>query len=44
VNGYWDGKTLAGVDAPDGTYFFIIKAEGIDGQQFFEKGTLSLIR
>ena len=44
VNGYWDGKTLAGADAPDGTYFFIIKAEGIDGQQFFEKGTLSLIR
>jgi gliding motility-associated-like protein len=44
VNGYWDGKTLAGKDAPDGTYFFIIKAEGIDGKQYFQKGTVSLIR
>lgn len=44
INGYWDGKTLAGKDAPDGTYFYIIRAEGLDGKEYFQKGTLTLIR
>ena len=44
VNGTWDGKTLAGVDAADGTYFYIIRAEGFDGKEYFKKGTLTLIR
>ena len=44
VNGYWDGRTLSGSEAPAGTYYFIIKAEGIDGKEYFQKGTLSLIR
>ena len=44
VNGMWDGKTLSGADAADGTYYFIIRAEGIDGKEYFQKGTLTLIR
>lgn len=39
VAAHWDGG-----DAPDGTYFYIIKAEGIDGVIYDEKGTLSLFR
>jgi len=29
---------------PDGTYFFIIEAEGSDNKKYLEKGTLTLIR
>ncbi len=44
VKGYWDGRTLAGSEAPEGTYFYIIKAKGFDGSEYFEKGGVSLIR
>ena len=44
VNGMWDGKTQSGADAADGTYFYIIRAEGLDGKEYFQKGTLTLIR
>ncbi|MFB0925654.1 MAG: gliding motility-associated C-terminal domain-containing protein, partial [Vicingaceae bacterium] len=44
INGQWDGKTLSGSDAPDGTYFYMIRAEGIDGEEYFKKGGVSLIR
>ncbi len=44
TNGGWDGRTASGVIAPDGTYFFIIKAKGIDGKDYFEKGSFSLLR
>lgn len=30
VNGYWDGKTSSGNSAPDGVYFYVLKAEGIE--------------
>ena len=40
----WDGKNPAGKDAPDGTYFYIIKAKGKDGKEFNQKGNLSLFR
>jgi gliding motility-associated-like protein len=40
----WDGKTQTGKEAPDGTYFFVIKASGKDGQSYDTKGTLSLFR
>jgi len=39
VGAHWDGG-----DAPDGTYFYIIKAKGIDDKEYLEKGTLSLFR
>jgi len=44
VKGYWDGRTLSGSEAPDGTYFYIITAKGFDGIEYFKKGGFSLIR
>ena len=44
TNGGWDGRTASGVEAPDGTYFFIIKAKGFDGKEYFEKGYFLLTR
>lgn len=44
VNGAWDGRTLAGSEVPDGTYFYIIEATGNDGKEYFQKGAFSLIR
>ena len=44
IKGHWDGRTLAGEEAPDGTYFYIITAIGVDGTEYFKKGGFSLIR
>lgn len=44
VKGYWDGRTLSGSEAPDGTYFYIVNAKGFDGTEYFKKGGFSLIR
>jgi gliding motility-associated-like protein len=44
TNGGWDGRTAAGVLVPDGTYYFVIRATGIDGKEYFEKGAFNLIR
>ena len=44
TNGSWDGRTASGVLAPNGTYYFIINAIGIDKKEYFEKGSFSLIR
>lgn len=44
TNGGWDGRTAAGVLVPDGTYFFVIRAKGFDGKEYFEKGSFELIR
>jgi gliding motility-associated-like protein len=44
VNGYWDGRTLAGSESPAGTYFYVINAVGADGQQYNKKGSVSLAR
>ncbi len=40
----WDGYNTNGKTADDGTYYYIVKASGIDGQQYTEKGFLTLIR
>lgn len=44
VSGGWDGRTAAGVEAPDGTYYYVIHATGYDGKTYLEKGAFSLIR
>jgi gliding motility-associated-like protein len=44
TNGGWDGRTASGVPAPDGTYYYIIKAKGFDGKEYFEKGSFTLVR
>jgi len=40
----WDGKNLYGKDCSAGTYFYIIKATGKDGQEYDLKGNVSLFR
>lgn len=42
--GGWDGRTASGLKAADGTYYYIINAEGVDGEKYFEKGSFMLIR
>ncbi len=44
VKGGWDGRTTAGSEVPDGTYFYIINAVGEDDTEYFKKGGVSLIR
>jgi gliding motility-associated-like protein len=40
----WDGRTTAGVEVPDGTYFFILKAKSLSGKDYSTSGHVSLIR
>ncbi len=40
----WDGKNLQSKECPSGTYFYIIKAKGKDGEEYSEKGHVSLFR
>jgi gliding motility-associated-like protein len=40
----WDGNNLQGKKCADGTYFYIIKATGSDGEEYDEKGNVSLYR
>ena len=40
----WDGKNQVDAEVPQGTYFYKLKAEGMDGQIFEKKGTITLIR
>lgn len=41
---YWTGKTTAGVDVPDGVYFYIIEATSVLGEVYKLQGTISLFR
>jgi gliding motility-associated-like protein len=40
----WDGHNSNGKTADDGTYYYLVKAKGIDGQEYSEKGFLTIIR
>jgi gliding motility-associated-like protein len=40
----WDGKNQIGKELSEGTYFYVIKATGKDGQSYNEKGTVNLFR
>ncbi|MDP1743973.1 MAG: gliding motility-associated C-terminal domain-containing protein, partial [Bacteroidota bacterium] len=44
TNGGWDGRTASGLEASEGTYYFIMNATGIDGEVYFEKGAFTLLR
>jgi gliding motility-associated-like protein len=43
-NPKWDGKTASGNAAAEGTYFYILKATGIDNKTFDLSGTVLLIK
>ena len=40
----WDGKNMAGKECPAGTYFYMIKATGKDGEEYDLKGNVTLFR
>ncbi len=44
LNGGWDGKAASGKDAPEGTYYYILLAHGIDSKEYNLKGYLLLLR
>lgn len=45
VNGGWDGHTFpAGVAVSQGIYYYVINAEGYDGQIFETSGTVTVFR
>jgi gliding motility-associated-like protein len=42
-NTLWDGKTLSGVEASEGTYYFLLSAKS-DIKDYSEHGTVTLLR
>ncbi len=40
----WDGKSKSGKDAPEGTYYYLLKAHGIDSKEYDMHGYLLLLR
>lgn len=40
----WDGKTPNGSDASEGTYYYILKAVGVDGKKYEKEGPLTLVK
>ena len=40
----WDGKTPNGKIVTDGTYFYILKAEGLDGKKFDLNGSINIFK
>jgi len=40
----WDGKVPSGSGAPEGTYFYFVKATGFDDKEIEKNGTVSLFR
>ena len=44
VNSTWDGRTYSGVIVPDGTYFILVEAVGIDGVEYSAQKSVTLLR
>jgi gliding motility-associated-like protein len=40
----WDGRTAAGVELSDGTYFFILKAVSVTSKDYSTRGFVTLLR
>ncbi|MBI3520470.1 MAG: gliding motility-associated C-terminal domain-containing protein [Bacteroidetes bacterium] len=40
----WDGKNKGGHTVTDGTYFYILKATGLDGVQYNKQGTINVFQ
>lgn len=40
----WDGRDMDGQPIPDGTYYYMITATGIDGKLYAPKGSLTVLR
>lgn len=44
VEGKWDGTTEGGANATDGTYFYSLKARGVNNTDYERQGTVLLLR
>lgn len=44
VDAKWSGLDLHGKEAPNGVYFYLITAEGVDGKKYEQKGKINLTR
>ena len=44
VNQGWNGTGSDGQDLPEGVYFFILSATGVDGYSYSQEGTITLLR
>ena len=44
ANESWDGRTPNGEKAPDGTYMYILQAQGLNGKSYKQNGTVTLVR
>jgi gliding motility-associated-like protein len=44
VGGKWDGTTTGGANAPDGTYFWTLVAQGSDNRTYTREGSVLLLR
>lgn len=44
IDSSWDARTTSGSEATDGTYFYLIKAMGVDGKEYNLTGFIQLIR
>ena len=40
----WDGRGADGENLPEAVYFFALKADGIDGRYYEEKGSITIVR
>jgi gliding motility-associated-like protein len=40
----WDGTSMAGYKVSDGTYYYILEAEGYDRKNYEKSGVITLIR
>lgn len=40
----WDGRTNAGMECSEGTYFYVLKYEGVESGAQEAKGTVTLFR
>jgi gliding motility-associated-like protein len=44
IEGGWDGYSASGILSSSGTYYYVIKATGLDAKDYLEKGSFSLLR
>jgi gliding motility-associated-like protein len=44
LGGGWDGTTMAGVEAAEGVYYYVVNATGLDGKVFELNGHFNLNR
>jgi len=43
-DGSWNGTDFSGVRLPNGTYYYTLHAEGIDGETYVKTGNITIIR